>query len=57
MAFTTPPEGTFGAKQPGGRLLHWFNAWNMNRIRRKGVATAMSGGKVVRSSSGQGLRA
>ena len=47
MSFNTPTEGTFGAKQPGGRLLNWFNAWNKNRIRRKGVATAMSGGKVV----------
>ena len=48
MTFNTPAEGTFGAKQPGGRLLNWFNTWNSKSIRRKGVATAMSGGKVVK---------
>jgi deazaflavin-dependent oxidoreductase (nitroreductase family) len=48
MSFDTPPDGTFGAKQPGGRLLSWFNNWNMNRVRRKGFATAMSGGRVVK---------
>ncbi len=36
MTFDTP-NGTHGARQPGaGRLMRWFNGWNMKRIRRKG---------------------
>lgn len=36
MAFNTP-NGTRGARQPrAGRLMRWFNGWNMKRIRRKG---------------------
>lgn len=36
MTFNTP-NGTRGAKQPSaGRLMRWFNSWNMKRIRQKG---------------------
>src|SRR5271166_2656962 len=35
MNFDTP-NGTRGARQPGGRLMSWINHWNINRIRRKG---------------------
>jgi deazaflavin-dependent oxidoreductase (nitroreductase family) len=43
MSFDPPPSGTFGARQPGGRLLSWFNTWNTNRIRRNGVARGVGG--------------
>ena len=32
MSFDTP-NGTRGARQPGGRVMAWMNNWNMNRIR------------------------
>jgi deazaflavin-dependent oxidoreductase (nitroreductase family) len=36
MSFNTP-NGTHGARQPrAGRLMRWFNGWNMKRIRQKG---------------------
>ena len=36
MTFSTP-NGTRGARQPrAGRLMRWFNGWNMKRIRSKG---------------------
>lgn len=36
MSFNTP-NGTHGATQPrAGRLMRWFNGWNMKRIRQKG---------------------
>ncbi|WP_196772013.1 nitroreductase/quinone reductase family protein [Mycobacterium colombiense] len=36
MTFNTP-NGTRGAKQPSaGRLMRWFNGWNMKRIRQQG---------------------
>ena len=36
MSFNTP-NGTHGAMQPrAGRLVRWFNGWNMKRIRQKG---------------------
>lgn len=36
MTFNTP-NGTRGARQPrAGRLMRWFNGWNMKRIRHKG---------------------
>ncbi|WP_172827710.1 nitroreductase/quinone reductase family protein [Mycobacterium colombiense] len=36
MTFNTP-NGTHGARQPrAGRLMRWFNGWNMKRIRQKG---------------------
>jgi deazaflavin-dependent oxidoreductase (nitroreductase family) len=34
MSFNTP-NGTRGARQPGGRLMSWINNWNISRIRRK----------------------
>jgi hypothetical protein len=36
VSFNTP-NGTHGAMQPrAGRLVRWFNGWNMKRIRQKG---------------------
>jgi hypothetical protein len=32
MSFDTP-DGTRGARQPGGKLMAWMNRWNMYRIR------------------------
>jgi deazaflavin-dependent oxidoreductase (nitroreductase family) len=36
MSFDTL-NGTRGARQPGGKLMAWMNAWNMNRIRGNAV--------------------
>jgi deazaflavin-dependent oxidoreductase (nitroreductase family) len=52
MSFTTP-DGTRGARQPGGRFLRWMNKWMMNRIRRTGKAPFMGFDALVLTTIGR----
>lgn len=46
MSFDTR-AGTRGARQPGGRLLRWFNRFNARRIRRRGGGKFRGGDALV----------
>jgi deazaflavin-dependent oxidoreductase (nitroreductase family) len=52
MSFSTP-DGTRGARQPGGRFLRWMNKWVMNRIRRTGKAPFMGFDSLVLTTIGR----
>ncbi|MGH7295576.1 MAG: nitroreductase/quinone reductase family protein [Polyangiaceae bacterium] len=52
MSFTTP-DGTRGARQPGGRLLQWMNKWMKRRIRRTGKAAFMGFDALVLTTIGR----
>jgi deazaflavin-dependent oxidoreductase (nitroreductase family) len=52
MSFDTRP-GTRGARQPGGRLLHWFNRFNARRIRRRGGGKFRGGDALVLRTIGR----
>lgn len=52
MSFDTP-DGTRGARQPGGRFLRWMNKWMMRSIRRKGKAPLMGFDALVLTTIGR----
>jgi deazaflavin-dependent oxidoreductase (nitroreductase family) len=52
MSFATP-DGTRGARQPGGPILRWLNKWMMARIRRTGKAPGMGFNALVLTTIGR----
>lgn len=52
MSFDTP-DGTRGARQPGGRFMRWMNRWMMNRIRRTGKVPFMGFDSLVLTTIGR----
>lgn len=52
MSFTTP-DGTRGARQPGGRFMRWMNKWMMKRIRRTGRVPFMGFDALVLTTIGR----
>ena len=53
MSFTPVPNGTHGARQPGGRFMRWMNGFMANRIRRTGKMPGLGFNALVLTTVGR----
>lgn len=53
MSFTPTPNGTRGARQPGGRFQRWMNRWLANRVRKTGRMPGLGFNALVLTTVGR----
>lgn len=53
MSFTPTPNGTRGARQPGGRLQRWLNRLLTNRVRKTGRMPGLGFNALVLTTVGR----
>ena len=53
MSFAPTPNGTRGARQPGGRFQRWMNRWLTNRVRKTGKMPGLGFNALVLTTVGR----